>query len=74
MPNFTLVLDHKTADRIRELATRYGASVGGFAAAHIIDLAELPDEEIERVRREVRQLANAERRHPRSHQEPRRTP
>lgn len=57
MPNYTLVLDHLTAERIQTLSTLYGASVGGFAAAHVKDLAELDPETLARVREYVHRTA-----------------
>lgn len=57
MPNFPLVLSDATAERIRKLNTIFGGTVGGFAANHVTDLADLEPETIVTVRQQVSQLA-----------------
>lgn len=53
MPQFTLTLDERTTQRIRETIETFGGSIPSFAASLARDVSRLPVEEIQRIRREI---------------------
>jgi hypothetical protein len=57
MPNYTLVLDQETADRVIQLTKIFGGSVGGFGSSIVRDLARLTTAEIIAVRSQISTLA-----------------
>lgn len=57
MPNYTLVLTEEQAQRIKNLTSTFGGSVGGFAASFIADLSKLDAGTIQTVRQQLSDLA-----------------
>jgi hypothetical protein len=58
MPHYTLVLTDETVERIKNINTMFGGSIGGFASSHISDLAELEIEQLVTVRKQIAELAD----------------
>ena len=48
--NYTIGLEHETADRVELLTSTFGGSVGGFCKTWTQDLAQLNPEQLRKMR------------------------